>query len=589
MSVDAIFTLIILFFVVSALISNRISADLVLMAAVTCLVVSGVVTAKDALQGFSNPGVMTIACLYVIAAGLMETGAVHWLASLLLGSPHSTRLAQLRVFLPASFLSAVTNNTAVVTMFIPVVQEWGERLRIPPSKLLIPLSYAAVLGGTCTLIGTSTNLIVDGLLQEQYSQSLGLFELAAIGLPITLAGGLYLFLFGNKLLPSRGGVSQQVAELREYCVEFSVSEHGPVVGKSISVAGLRNLKSGYLMEVRRRGTIIAAIDPCWTVEADDVLVFIGAPNLAQELRKIRGLKPVEYQSGDLSIKNSQRCLVEVVLGPEFPGIGQTIKCSKFRSRYQAVVLSLSREGERQAGKLGELTFKVGDMLLVEAGFEFVEQYRFRKDFLLVSQINNSTPPEHSKAPHALGVLLAMIALTFMGVVSIFEAALLASGAMLALRCVTATKARRQIDLKVLTVIAGSFALGTAMTDTGAAAFIANALLPQNSTPIIALLLVYALTVFFTEIITNNAAAILMFPIAQTYSELMSVSILPFAIAVMVGASASFITPLGYQTNMMVYGPGQYKYTDYVKIGLPLSLIVGCVSVVLIPVFWPFVV
>ncbi|WP_188149409.1 SLC13 family permease [Teredinibacter waterburyi] len=588
MTYEALITIVVLVSVIAALISNRISADLVLMAALAALVVSGVLSPERALYGFANPGIITIACLYIVASGLMETGAVNWVASLLLGAPKSTSAAQLRVLLPASLLSAVTNNTAVVTMFIPVIQEWGERLNIRPSKLLIPLSYAAILGGTCTLIGTSTNLIVDGLLQQEYDLRLGLFEISLIGIPITLAGALYLYFFADRLLPSRGSVSNQVSELREYCVEFVVDPTGPLQGKSIAAAGLRNLNSGYLMEIHRGTDLLAAIDPSWTLQGGDSLVFIGAPELASELRKFRGMQPVEHQSGGLSIENNQRCIVEIVLGPEFPGIGKTIKESRFRTRYNAVVLSLSRGGKRQPGKLGTLEFKVGDTLLVETSFDFVEQYRFRKDFLLVSPLNNSTPPDYTKAPRAILILLLMIGLSASGFLTVFESVLLASGGMIAARCVTATKARRQIDLRVLIVIAASFALGAAMKDSGAADAIASVLLPSGSpAPMLALGAVYLLTVLFTEVMTNNAAAVLMFPVAQSYCEKLDVSIVPFAIIIMVAASASFITPLGYQTNLMVYGPGQYKFTDYIKIGLPLSILVAIVTITLVPMIWQY--
>ncbi|MFT7558211.1 MAG: di/tricarboxylate transporter [Flavobacteriales bacterium] len=588
MPLDAYITLAVLAFVVIALLLNKVSSDLILMAALSVLILTGVLEPAQALLGFANPGVISIGCLYVIAAGLIETGAVSWLASLLLGNPKSVSRAQLRLFMPTSLLSAFTNNTAVVAMFIPAVQEWGERLNISPSKLLIPLSYAAILGGTCTLIGTSTNLIVDGLLQQTFDIEMGLFEVAIVGVPITLAGMLYLYFFAEFLLPNRGGVAKQVSELREYCVEFCVLANGNLDGKSIASAGLRNLNAGYLMEITRGDDVLVAIDPSWVLQAGDTLVFIGAPELASELRKIRGIRPSDHDVSKLKIENSNRCIVEVVLGPEFPAIGKTIKESRFRTRFNAVILSLSREGKRQPGKLGDLIFKVGDTLLLESGQEFVEQYRFRKDFLLVSPLNNSSLPNHEKAPYALGILALMIVSTSLGFTSLLESCLLASGGMLVTRCVSASKARRQIDLQVLVVIAASLGLGLAMTLTGAAEAIATVLLPESlASPLFALIVVYLLTVVFTELVTNNAAAVLMFPIAQSLSERLDISILPFAVTIMIAASASFMTPLGYQTNLMVYGPGQYKYSDYLKVGFPLSCVVALVTLAIVPNVWSF--
>lgn len=588
MPLEAAITLLVLAAVIVALISNRISADLVLMGALTVLLLFGIVSPERALQGFSNPGIITIACLYVVAAGLMETGAVNWVAGILLGIPRAVRTAQLRVLIPAALLSTFTNNTAVVTMFIPVVQEWGERLKIRPSKLLIPLSYAAILGGTCTLIGTSTNLIVNGLLDQEYQKGLGFFEIAMVGLPVTAVGCLYLFLFADKLLPNRGSVVNQIDEFRQYCLDFEVEPLGFVAGKTVSAAGLRNLNSGYLMEISRGDELFTAIDPGWLLEAGDRLTFIGAPEMARELLKLRGIRPVEHQAGKLEIANNRRCIVELVIGPDFPDLGRTVKESRFRTHYNAVILSLSRDGNRQPGKLGSLEFKIGDTLLVETSLEFVDHYRFRKDFLLVSPLSNSAPPDYSKAPRALLIMAAMIAATATGLIEVLQASLLASAAMVGARCVTGAHARRRIDLRVLIVIAASFGLGAAMKDSGAAQIITTILLPDhNVSPLVALSVVYVVTVFFTEVMTNNAAAVLVFPIAQTFSESLGVSIFPFAVAIMIGGSASFITPLGYQTNLMVYGPGRYKFIDYVKVGTPLSILVAGSSLLIIPLVWNF--
>lgn len=588
MTLDVALTLIVLALVVIGLVANRISADLILMAAVTVLVIFNVVEPARALSGFSNTGVITIAVLYVIAAALIETGAVQWVASLLLGKPRSIVSAQIRLFFPTAVLSAFVNNTAVVAMFIPAVQEWSTRLKIAPSKLLLPLSYAAIIGGTCTIIGTSTNLIVYGLLQDIHNIDLTFFEIAYVGAPLVVLGAAYFSLFGNKLLPSRSNTQEQMSELRQYSVQFEVGATGPIVGKTIEQAGLRNLNSGYLIEIERDGKLFSAVSPQWILESGDLIIFIGAPELATELRSIRGIYPASHDLSKLSVENQKRRFVEVVLGPEFPSIGQSVKESKFRTRYNAVIISVSRGVDRLPGKVGELVFKVGDTLLLEAADEFVENYKFRKDFLLVSTLNESAPPDFHKAPRALLIMLAMILSTVIGWTSILESAMLAAGAMLLTGCVSAAKGRRQIDLQVLVVIAGAFGLGAALSDSGAAALIANTLLPADLTsPYLALIIIYILTVLFTEIITNNAAAILMFPIAETFAERLEVSMLPFALAIMIAASASFITPLGYQTNLMVYGPGQYRYTDYIKLGLPLSVLVALLSLWLIPQVWSF--
>ena len=588
MAWDAILTLATLGTVLATLIASRFSTDLVLMTAMAFLLISGILTPAEALVGFSNPGVITIATLYVVAAGLKETGAIQWIARTLLGHPAGAMRAEARLVAPAGILSAFMNNTAVVAMFIPAVQSWAQRLGISASRLLMPLSYAAILGGTCTLIGTSTNLVMDGMLQSRLGIHLGLFELAWVGVPLLLIGGTLLVLLAHRVLPDRGGVSEELEAVREYGVEVEVIENGPLAGRSVAEAGLRALQYGYLTEIERDGQLITPVEPDRELESSDRLYFVGAPECAAELRRIQGLRPANANVQKLELANHQRVLVEVVLGTEFAGIGQTVRESRFRSRFNAAILSVSRNGQRVPGKLGDIRLQMGDTLLLETSHEFVEQYRFRRDFLLVSPLNDSTPPDFSRAPRALGVLGGMVFFSATGILTIMEAAFLASGAMIVLGCTSAQRARRSLDLPVLVVIASSFALGNAMDKTGAAHWLANTLLGQGDlSPWMTLVLVYVLTALFTEVITNNAAAVLMFPIALAISEQLGVDFLPFAVAVMIAASASFITPLGYQTNLMVYGPGRYHFTDYMRLGIPMSLAVGATAITLIPMVWPF--
>ncbi|MDN2661243.1 SLC13 family permease [Neptunomonas sp. CHC150] len=587
MGYEAYLTLAIVMAVLIALIVSNIATDVILMSALAALVITGVLTPLEGLAGFSNPGVMTIATLYIVAAGLKETGAIQWIAGRLLGQPNGVRQGLAKVIMPTSVMSAFMNNTAVVAMFIPSIQEWSKRVNIPASKLLIPLSYAAILGGTCTLIGTSTNLVVDGLMQSTFDYKMGMFSLTWLGLPLLLIGGTFLYFFADRLLPDRQGTIEQLGNAREYSVDVIVDENGPLVGKTIEEAGLRNLSFGYLVEIHRGSRILSAVAPDTQLQAGDELVFIGAPECARELRQIHGLNPANGDVDKLKIASHERCLVEAVIGPEFVGLEQSIKDSRFRTRFQAAILSVSRNGQRITGKIGDIRLQVGDTLLLETGQDFVGQYRSRRDFLLVSAMNDSTPPAFSKAPFALYVLLGMVLLSASGLLSILEAAFLAAGAMLVTRCISVTKARRNIDLTVITVIAASFSLGEAMTKTGMAEQIAQWLMFGGMSPWVMLAIVYVLTTLFTEVITNNAAAILMFPIAVSIAQQLGVDHMPFVIAVMFAASASFIMPLGYQTNLMVMGPGGYQTSDFLKIGIPMSIIVSVASIVLIPFIWAF--
>ncbi|MBG6084260.1 SLC13 family permease [Zhihengliuella flava] len=588
MPVDAILALGTVVAVLMVLITTRIAADVVLVSAVVFLMLTGILTPQEALSGFSNTGVLTIAALYVVAAALKESGAIQWLALRVLGQPKRTKLAQLRILGPAAGLSAFMNNTAVVAMLIPALQDWSSRLKIAPSKLMIPLSYACILGGTATVIGTSTNLVVVGLLDSEKDVQLSMFEPAWIGVPLVVVGGLYMFFFGNKLLPRRQGFLEQFQSAREYGVEVLVDANGPLVGKTIAAAGLRQLTHGYLAEIEREDQLMTAVSPQTVLRGGDALIFIGAPDCAQELRRIDGLTPADGHVQELNIRHSSRRLIEAIIGTDFSALGQSIRAAKFRTRYNAVVLAVSRHGKRLPGKLGDIELQVGDTLLLEAGDDFVGQYRHRKDFLMVSALNDSSPPDFKNAPAALGILLAMVVVSAVGLLSILEASFLAALALIAIRCVPVSKARREIDLSVLTVVAASFALGSAMASSGAAERIAGLLLfADGLAPWLALAMVYALTVFFTELITNNGAAVLMFPIAVEVAAQLDVSFMPFVLAVMFAASASFMTPLGYQTNLMVLGPGGYRFTDYLQVGAPMSLLVGAVVVGLVPLVWSF--
>lgn len=590
LTLDMIITLGVVISVLMLLASNRVPPDVTMMGAMATVMVLGVITPAQALSGFSNTGLMTIVALYVVAAALRDTGAIYWIAHRLLGQPKGALSTQLRLVAPSALLSAFLNNTTVVAMMIPAVQEWAQRLKVSPSRLLIPLSYAAILGGTTTLIGTSTNLVVDGLAQQRGMEAFGIFDLAVVGVPVLLGGVFFMVLLGRFLLPDREGMVEQYEHAREYHVEMSIPQGSPLAGRSIQDAGLRNLNHGYLTEIQRGETLLTAVGPEMVLQSGDTLGFVGVPECARELQRINGLVAAHGAAHKLALNNHQRRLVEVVLSREFPGLDTSVRETAFRSRYQAAILSISRNGQRLPGKVGDMVLKSGDTLLLETGEQFVEQYRYRRDFMLVSPLQDSAPPDFHKAPRAVGILVLMVMANVVGLASTLEAALMAAGALIISGCVTINRARMNVsvNLPVLVVIAASFALGMAMDESGTALWIVGLLVPEGGlTPMAALILVYVMTTLFTELITNNAAAVLVFPIAIGVAEQIGVSPMPFVVAIMFAASASFITPLGYQTNLMVMGPGGYRFLDYVRVGLPVSIIVAVISLTLIPLFWPF--
>ena len=562
--------------------TTRAAPDMVFLGGLVVLVLVGIVPAAKAFEGLTNQGVITVGALYVVVAGLRETGGAQWLAQRVLGRPQSLSQAQLRLMLPVTVLSAFLNNTPVVAMLIPGVGEWARKHRLPVSKLMLPLSYAAILGGTCTLIGTSTNLVVNGLLIDRAGVNLRMFDLTPIGLPVAIAGVVFVILTSRWLLPNRQPAVSPNDDPRRYTLEMLVDTDGPLVGKTIEAAGLRHLPDCYLMEVDRAGAVLPAVSPREILQAGDRLVFVGVVDSVVDLQRIRGLTSASTQVFKLAERRSDRLLVEAVVSNTCPLVGRSIRDGRFRNRYKAVVIAVARNGERLRGKIGDIVLRPGDILLVEAGVGFLEGHRNNRDFFLVSPVPDSTPLRHERALLALAILVVMVLAAGLDLIGMFEAALAAAGLMVLTRCVSVTGVRQSIDWSVLLVIAAAFGIGGALQSTGLALHVATALMElAGDSPVQNLVMVYLVTVLFTAVINNNAAALLMFPIAQAVTTKLGVSIVPFALAIMMAASAEFSTPIGYQTNLMVYGPGGYRFSDYLRIGLPLNAVVAMVSLTMI--------
>ncbi len=589
MTLEILITLAVVAGVLMLLTASRFDTDVVLVGAMITLTLLGILKPDQALQGFASNGVMTIAALYIVVAGLRETGAMAWIARWVLGRPRSLTVAQGKLMFVTSALSAVINNTPVVALFIPVAQEWASRFGYSISKLLLPMNHIVILAGMCTLIGTSTNLIVNSLLVKAVPDSgLGLFSLVWIGVPLTLIGFVYILIASRWLLPDRQSPVEQLENAREYSVEARVLPTGPLVGRSIAEVGLRSMKYAFVLEISRGERLLTAVGPEVVLEANDRVTFVGVVDAVNELRRMPGILVAEDQTYQLNLRHAQRCLVELVLSTSSPLVGQTVKESGFRSIYNAAIISISREGARLEGKLGDVRLRPGDTLLVEADHGFVDRHKYNRDFLLVSSLQDSAPPDFARAPLAFLILIGMLVVSALEWIPLFQASFIAAGLMVASRCVTLSIARRSIEYPVLAGIAASFALGFALAESGAAALLAGWIGDiAKGDPFWALVVLYAATVVTTEMITNNAAGVLMFPIAMAVAQDGNVSFLPYVVAVMVGASAGFITPIGYQTNLMVYGPGGYRWMDYIRFGVPLSVLVGIATVLIVPRVWPF--
>jgi len=590
LSAGAWMTLAVLVTVVVALVFTRFPPYQVFLGGLTMLLVTGVLEAKDALSGLSNPGMITVAVLFVVVAGLRDTGGIDWLARRVLGRPKSVFQAQMRIVGPVAGISAFLNNTPVVAMLIPAINEWAKNNRIAESKLFIPLSYAAICGGMCTLIGTSTNLIVAGLLVTDANlEWMKMFDITAVGLPCAAVGIIYLIIFGRKLLPDRPSVMSEFKDPREYTVEMLVQRNSPLVGQTIEKAGLRHLPGIYLMEIEREGHLLVAVSPTEQLHANDRLVMVGIIESVVDLQRIRGLVPAGDQIFKLDAPRSRRCLIEAVVSDSCPLLGKTIRDGRFRSVYDAVVVAVARNGERIERKIGDIVLRSGDTLLLEALPAFIDRQRNSRDFFLVSKLEGSAPPRHERAWIALIILAAMVLVASTGWLSMLKAAMVAAGLMVITRCATGRTARNTFDWQVLLTIAAALGIAKAMDRTGLAAAVAGTFIHlAGDNPWIVLAAVYGVTSLFTALITNNAAAVLMFPIAiATARDTLGINVMPFAIAVMIAASASFSTPIAYQTNLMVYGPGGYRFSDYLRIGVPLNLLMWVTTVAITPLVWPF--
>ena len=574
--------------VLATLALNVAAPDLVMVGALTVLLALGIVAPADALAGFGNEAVLTVAALFVVAAGFRETGGLDYVARRLLGRPRTVIGAQLRMMVPVAAMSAFLNNTPLVALMVPVVTDWAKRTGHSGGKLFIPLSYAAILGGTCTLIGTSTNLVVIGMARAAHPDlSIGIFDLSVVGIPTAIAGVLFIAATSRWLLPSRGESAESLDNPREYTVAMRLLAESPIVGQTIEEAGLRHLPGLYLVEIEREEEHIVAVGPGTRLRSDDILLFAGVVDSVVDLRKIRGLVPETDQVGKLLQSSVHRRLIEAVVAARSPLVDKTVRDSRFRTNYDAAIIAVHRQGERIRAKVGDIVLDAGDTLLLEAHPGFVRRHKNDASFALVHEVEGSAPPRHSRASIAAAIMVAMVAVNALGWMSLVTSAFIAVGSMIATRCITASEARRSVELPVLVAIAAAFGVGRALDESGAAHVIASALVDVAAPfgPVGVLGAVYVSTAFFTNIIGNNAAAALMYPVTAAAAEAAGIALAPALFVLMVAGSASFATPIGYQTNLMVLGPGRYRFSDFFRIGLPLQLVVGSVALTVVAYVW----
>jgi di/tricarboxylate transporter len=591
MGIEAWFTLAVVLALLSVLLLNLAPPDISFLSAALLLAAADVVSVEEAFSGFANTGMLTVAFLFVVAASMRATGLLDTIGQQLLGRARTERAALRRLAVLVLPMSAFLNNTPIVAMFMPLVLDWCRRTGHSASRLLIPLSYLSILGGTCTLIGTSTTLVIQGLMISSGIRGMGMFEISLVGIPYALVGLLYLRFAGWWLLPKRKEFLEQLGEARrEFLVEMVVEPGSRLVGKTIEEAGLRHLPALFLIEIDRNGTLLGPVSPADRLQANDRLVFTGVVSSIVELERIPGLVPAADPTYDVHPQQQRRRqLCEAVISDRSPLIGKTIREANFRAHYGAAVVAVHRGGSRIKGRIGDISLRRGDTLLLQTPPHFVEARRNDPAFYLVSDVHEWRPVRSDRAGRAMLVFLALILAMTTGMVPIVLAAGLGAVGLVVLGCLSISEARRSIEWQVLVTIASAFAVGRAMENSGLAADLAVPFVDLAAVwgPIAALAAMYLLASVLTELITNNAAAVLLFPFCLETARLLNVSPRPFLMALVLASSASFMTPIGYQTNMMVFGPGGYRFSDYLRVGTPLNLVLMIVAITLIPWFWPF--
>lgn len=587
MSLDAWLTLIVTAAAIYGMARGLVPPAVAVLGGSIILLLVGVMEADQAFSGFANPAPLTIAALYIVAGAVTKSGAIQPVTGRLLRPSDGETTLLRRLLPPVAGASAFLNNTPIVAVMVPEVSAWSSRHGRAVSRLLMPISFASILGGTVTLIGTSTTLVISGLLESTGAEPLAFFEITVLGLPFALIGLGLLTGLAPRLLADRRNIEDDITTLaREFVVDMVVSDSGELDGVTVDAAGLRHLDGVFLVQIERGADTIAPVGPHTTLHGGDRLRFAGKADNVVDLHAMPGLSSSEEnQFGGFDLSRS--FFFEAVVGTSSPLIGRTLRETQFRSRYQAAVVAIHRAGQRLDVKLGEVRIRVGDTLVVLSDRRFRDRHRERRDFLLVAPLGRSQSPATEHRTPVLIISAGVVLAAATGLMPILNASLLGVLALLGLRIMSPGEARNAIDLDVILVIAGGIGLAEAMTTSGLADEIASALVNSLGElgAVGALVGVVVATLLLTEAVSNAAAAAIMFPIAIATAVSLGSDPRGFAVAIALVASSSFLTPVGYQTNTMVYGPGNYRYRDYSRLGLPLTLLVLLVTIVGVPLVW----
>ncbi len=580
-------TLAVLVVAIVVMVRNIVSPVVAILSSTIVLFISGVISAQEAFSGFSNPAPLTIAVLYVLAAATSRSGALYPLVRATLSARASDRTNLAKLLPPVAVASSVLNNTPIVAVMVPEIQTRARRHGREVPRLLMPISFAAILGGTVTLIGTSTNLVVSGLLESAGYEPLAFFELAPLGIPMVVAGLFVLIFLAPRILGSATAFHRKPPELaREWVIDLKVRASERLDGLTIEASGLDDLARVELSRLETGGETLEPAPLSHRLQGGDVLRFVGNIYDVADLLSVQGLSTGEVDL--LEFNRGQAAFFEAVIGPSSRLVGRNSMRSGLRSRYRAAMLAIHRPRDRAAARLGDVIFESGDKLVIVATPEFQDRWRDHRDFLLVSPLSATAPPVAHHRLVMAAILGAVVLIAGLGWMTILRVALLGALATLAFGIISLSQIARAIDFGVIVLVASGFGLGEAMRTSGLATELATGIPDALGTfgSIGALIAVVIVTILLTGSISNTAAALIVFPVAIATATSLDLDPRGFAVAVALAASASFLTPVGYQTNAMVQAPGGYRHRDYTRLGLPLSVIMIVVILVGVPIVWP---
>lgn len=567
-------------FLIVALYKDFMRPVLIFFIAVVSLFAAGIIDAKELLSGFANEQLVVVLLLLILSDVIQKTGLLDLSLRSLFRPSLSYKGFLARMMTGIASVSAFMNNTPMVAIMLPYVYNWAKKKNISPSKVLIPLSYATILGGTITLIGTSTNLVVNGFAVDAGFPSLAMFDFAWVGIPVAVAGILFLYFLGPRLLPDRKDALEEFSQKsREYMIETQVSAQSEFIGRTVEQNGLRNLRGLFLVEVIRQNNSIAPVSPQEKLAENDILIFAGDTHTVIDLLKSpRELSLPKYS---LMLRQENAEIVETVIPSDSALIGKIVKEAGFRAKFDAAIVAINRNGERLSGKIGEVRLRAGDLLLLVTGRDFYALTESTPDLYVISKIREIRNLKKKKIWVLALATLAAFLLPAFGVFTLFKTLLLLLCLVAALKIVKLSDIQKSVDFDLFVILALSIAIGKGITHSGADVLFANSIVnlfaPLHS-DVAVLAAVYLVTNVLAMLVTNKAAVAITFPIAVAAAANLNVDAKPFIMAVAFAGCAEFMTPYGYQTNLMVYGPGGYRFRDYIRIGWGLSLLFMAVCV-----------